>query len=228
MNIYKSVKNSIICSIAITLILILISSIFLWLNNDSNPIKNGFTLIGNYFSGITTLTAAYIASLLFNDWRNPHKATFYTNECKSIINCYKDLLSSKRKLSILEQQVMEIIYSDNGLNKLNPNILSPEKKIKLNTFNNEIKKETEYLFEQLTKISSETIMISTLTEDNNFLIEIINLDISLTKSFQKILDDLPENMPYERFNILKEANKNNYLSDKGKELIRKIKTLGNV
>ena len=123
---------------------------------------------------------------------------------------------------------MEIIYSDNGLNKLNPNFLSPEKKIKLNTFNNEIKKETEYLFEQLTKISSETIMISNLTEDNNYLIEIINLDISLTKSFQKILEDLPENMPYERFNILKEANKNNYLFDQGKELIRKIKRLGNV
>lgn len=228
MHIYKSVKKSILCSLTLTSILILLFSIFLWLYNDENPIKNGFTLMGSYFSGITTLTAAYIASLLFNDWRNPHKANFYTNECKSIINCYKELLSIKRNLSILEKQTMEIIYSDNGLAKINPSFLSSEKKLKLQTLNIKIKNETELLFEELTKISSETIMISALTEDSNYLIELINLDNSLTESYQKLLEDLPRNMPYERFNNLQEANKNNYLFIEGKELIKRIKALGKV
>lgn len=228
MNIYKSVQKSIFFSLVLTISLILTFTLFLWLNNYKNPIMSSFTLMGNYFGGLTTLTAAYIASLLFNDWRNPHKATFYTNECKTIINCYKDLLSSKRKLSILEKQVIDVIYSDNGLDKLNVNFLSAEKKLKLKTLNNEIKKETEVLFENLTKMSSEIIMLSTLTDDNNYMIDSINLEISLTKSYQNLLEELPINMPYERFNNLQKANKNNYLFREGTDLIKRIKKLGNV
>lgn len=228
MNIYKSVISSILYSLFITLVIIFFSSIFLWLSDDETPIKTGFNLIGNYFGGITTLTAAYIASLLFNDWRNPHKATFYTNECKTIINCYKELLSSRRKLSVLEGQINDVIYSDNGLKKINPNILSTERKLKLKALNKEIEKEVESLFELLTKMSSEIIMLSTLTEDDTYLIENVKLEINLTNSYKKLLDEIPENMPYERFNNLQEANKNNFLLIEGKELIKKIKVLGKV
>lgn len=193
-----------------------------------SPLKDAISTTGDYFGGIAALAAAYIASLLFTDWRNPHKATFYTNECKTIINYYKELLTNKRKLAILESHVMELIYSKNGLKKINPNILNKDVRIQLDELNNEIVSEVKTLFSLITKISSELSMLTSLTEDHEYLIECINLQTSLTNSYKKIINCNAVNQPYEIFNILQEANKNNYLFVQGTTLIWKIKNLGEV
>lgn len=68
-DIQKKVKCVIGLTIALIIILVVCSVIYLGCNKDSNPIVNSLTLIGGYAGAITTLAAAYIASLLYVDWR---------------------------------------------------------------------------------------------------------------------------------------------------------------
>lgn len=227
----KNISQTIIFICCLVVIPVFCFSFFLYSKADLKYyeiLDKSFTATFGFFGGAATLAAAYIASLLFNDWRKPHKATFYSNECKNVINCYKDLLINKRKLSILESQVKELIYSNNGLKKINPNFLSKEAKVQLTVLNNEIEKEIEALFTSLTKMVAELSMLSSLTEDHEYLIECISLQISLTKSYKEILYCNNIDQPYEIFDKLQEANKNNYLFIQGKTLISKIKILGEV
>lgn len=69
-DIQQKIKCIVGCAFALIIILIVCSVIYLGCNNDSNPIVNSLTLIGSYVGAIATLAAAYIASLLFNDWKS--------------------------------------------------------------------------------------------------------------------------------------------------------------
>ncbi|MFC6053866.1 hypothetical protein A6M14_09715 [Acinetobacter sp. Ac_877] len=73
MNIQKKIKCIIACTIALIIVLIISSIIYLGCSKDSSPVINSLTLIGGYVGAITTLAAAYIASLLYVDWRSQIK-----------------------------------------------------------------------------------------------------------------------------------------------------------
>lgn len=65
-----SKASNIIClSIAITIISAVGSIIYLGCQKNPTPILSSLTLIGSFIGAFATLIAAYIASLLFNDWR---------------------------------------------------------------------------------------------------------------------------------------------------------------
>ena len=72
-DIQEKIKSVLGCAIALILTLIVSSIIYLGCNEGDGAIINSLSLIRNYIGAITTLTAAYIASLLFNDWRDQVK-----------------------------------------------------------------------------------------------------------------------------------------------------------
>ncbi len=77
------------------LTLIVSSIIYLGCNESDGAIINSLSFIGNYVGAITTLIAAYIASLLYNDWRKPIILEKISIEQKDIY-----LLSRKMKRNV--------------------------------------------------------------------------------------------------------------------------------
>lgn len=67
------IKDKILNCFAIAFISLLFLFAFTWIifdfQSSANSLKDTWTIVSSLFGGIATLTAAYIASLLFNDWR---------------------------------------------------------------------------------------------------------------------------------------------------------------
>ena len=69
---------------------------FTWIIFDfqksSNSLKDSWAIVSSLFGGFATLTAAYIASKLFNDWGEQHNKTVIADVAKQIlINVNDDL-----------------------------------------------------------------------------------------------------------------------------------------
>lgn len=68
-----NIQDSVIKTIAITFIVILFLFAFTWIIFDfqgsSNSLKDTWGIVSSLFGGMATLAAAYIASILFNDWK---------------------------------------------------------------------------------------------------------------------------------------------------------------
>lgn len=82
------IKSKVSKSIAICFIGLLFTFAFTWIIFDfqksSNSLKDTWTIITSLFSGITTLLAAYIATLLFNDWKEQHNKQILAFEAKKL------------------------------------------------------------------------------------------------------------------------------------------------
>ena len=67
------IKEKILNCFAIAFVSTLFIFAFTWIifdfQNSDNTLKDTWGIVSSLFGGITTLIAAYIASLLFNDWR---------------------------------------------------------------------------------------------------------------------------------------------------------------
>lgn len=189
---------------------------------------NHLSALGSLLSAGATIFAAFTAYWLYNDWRDPHQATFYANECKSIINFYKNLLLLQRKLSLQEKEIEKIISKENGVDKKQPTFLSSTEKSKLRELNKQVNLNISELFDVLDRMSSELIMLAYLTQDPEYMVDSINLESSLTKSYIKPFEENNEGTPYAKFNELQKANRNNFLIVQGAELITRIKKLGKI
>lgn len=70
------IKSKILKSLALCFIGLLFTFAFTWIVFDfqksSDGLKDTWAIVASIFSGFCTLVAAYIASLLFNDWRVQH------------------------------------------------------------------------------------------------------------------------------------------------------------
>lgn len=86
-EIKKDVMQVIYIAFAITSILIVVAILFFGCSGNSEPIKSAFSLMGNYVGGITTLAAAYIASLLFNNWREQHNKQVDSDFIMKLYDC---------------------------------------------------------------------------------------------------------------------------------------------
>lgn len=89
-DIQEKIKCVVGCVFSLIVILIVCSIVYLGCNKNSNPIINSLTLIGSYVGAIATLAAAYIASLLFNDWRVQHDKIIEKELLVKIINDYEN------------------------------------------------------------------------------------------------------------------------------------------
>lgn len=86
-----SKAGNIICiSIAFTIISAVGSIIYLGCQKNPTPILSSLTLIGSFIGAFATLIAAYIASLLFNDWRKQHNKQVLAFEAKETFHLFHD------------------------------------------------------------------------------------------------------------------------------------------
>lgn len=73
MRIKDSVSNVLSISFVALLFLLAFTWIVFDFNNSSSSLKDTLSIVSSFFGGITTLIAAYIASLLFNDWKEAQR-----------------------------------------------------------------------------------------------------------------------------------------------------------
>lgn len=92
----------------ITIFLMAFIFILLHHTDSSATLKDTWTVFGGYFGGFATLTAAYIASKLFNDWRDLHNKQIY-----------KDLaLRIKKNSENLDNNLILISYEISRISEL--------------------------------------------------------------------------------------------------------------
>ncbi|MER8125632.1 hypothetical protein ABS238_02595 [Acinetobacter nosocomialis] len=92
-----------LCSIITIFIFGVIYYLMLNDNNSVGIIKESLTLTASFFGGIATLAAAYIATILFNDWR--HQASFdlkkfHVNEISFLLALSYDDLHKMKEILI--------------------------------------------------------------------------------------------------------------------------------
>lgn len=96
----RSMKlNNLISNIAaITFISLLFIFALTWIifdfNDSSSALKDTWSIIGSVFGGFATLVAAYIASQLFNDWKEQHNKQVKNDFALRTYNQFKKSESS--------------------------------------------------------------------------------------------------------------------------------------
>lgn len=81
MDIKSLVSNVIAICILILLFLLAFTWIFFDFYKTSSSLKDSLSIVGSLFGGIATLAAAYIASKLFNDWKEQHNKNIEAQLC---------------------------------------------------------------------------------------------------------------------------------------------------
>ncbi|MFW1848217.1 hypothetical protein [Acinetobacter oleivorans] len=183
---------------------------------------------GSILSAIATVYATFIAIKLYADWKDPHQANFYVNECKNVLDIYKQLHLCQRNLNILELELLNLISSEDGLGIRNKSDFTEDELERLKTLNNLVDVGIDSLYTKISELQAEIIMLSALTEDHEFLIQSISLEASLTRSY-KVPREVDSSLDvFEKCKKLEIANQNNYLIVQGKELIQKAKEWGKI
>ncbi|EPQ1204224.1 hypothetical protein ACT4VK_08835 [Acinetobacter baumannii] len=189
---------------------------------------DSISAFGSILSAIATIYATFIAIKLYADWKDPHKASFYVNECKSVLDIYKQLHLCQRNLSILELELFNLISTKNGLDIREESDFTEDELERLKTLNNLVDAGIDSLYTKISELQAEILMLAALTEDPEFLIQSISLEASLTRSY-KVPREVDSNLnTLEKAKRLKIANQNNYLIVQGKELIQKAKEWGKI
>lgn len=110
-----------------TVVYILFWVLFLCLDSP-NAAKEALNILGNYFGGIATLWAAFIAAYLFNDWRVQEKTVFIRNVAYETSNLVLTLFN------IMQGYIGE---KENLLNQIMP--IQSQITLKLAILNKQIK-----------------------------------------------------------------------------------------
>lgn len=150
-----NIRNFVAKTLAITFIILLFLFAFTWIifdfQNSSDSIKDTWIIVSSLFSGIATLAAAYIATQLFNDWREQHNKTILANEAKVV---FKKLSNSFLLLSTYQQTVRRLLGQ-------NTTFTMPQVRGSLGPlvdFNQEMTVDLKY-FEDLAQLSQITPLI---------------------------------------------------------------------
>ncbi|OTG85514.1 hypothetical protein B9T31_12035 [Acinetobacter sp. ANC 4558] len=100
-SIKKKVSQVITTAIGWILLLIISATLYFKSIGNSGPLVAALSLVGNYAGAIATLAAAYIASLLFNDWRKMHRANYISATCERLKNSILSIDSEIYDLKII-------------------------------------------------------------------------------------------------------------------------------
>lgn len=104
-------------------------------NLSTQPLKDALSITASFFGGFATLTAAYIASRLFNDWREQHNKNIDSQLCLKAFDFIQNA-----EISLTEIRRFMTHY-----------ILSNSKQIFISEFNENI--------EKLEKIADDTSIV---------------------------------------------------------------------
>lgn len=168
-------KNIVVNALAIVLIATLFVLAFTWIiidyNGSSESLKDAWDITGSFFGGITTLLAAYIASRLFNDWRDQHKVNFYEK-------FYYDFRDKAFYLNEAYRPIKEILLDKNN------DIQDPDLLKRYSTLKSDFMVKADYVIQIL----------------DDFLYLIKNDDDSLFNTFVIYRNDLSETMAFFQIN----------------------------
>ncbi|RZG76656.1 hypothetical protein [Acinetobacter sp. WCHAc060025] len=86
MTLKDSVQTAILIVGFFSLLIFGVSYYFILIDPDSSnhPLKESLSITASFFGGFATLTAAYIASKLFNDWKDTHNKNIDAQLCMRI------------------------------------------------------------------------------------------------------------------------------------------------
>lgn len=116
MTLKDSVQTAILVVGFFSLLVFGASYYFVLIDPDSSnyPLKEALSITASFFGGFATLTAAFIGSKLFNDWRHQHKAAFYEKYYydlrNSVFEVYKSYLNLKTFLLDKYNQELNEVY----------------------------------------------------------------------------------------------------------------------
>ncbi|UUS56246.1 hypothetical protein MST16_08905 [Acinetobacter sp. YH16040_T] len=158
----SDIQNKIINIIAITMAISFFCFASSWIlfefKGSSNSLKDTWSIVSSLFSGGAALIAAYIASLLFNDWKEQHNKSILSNEAKIIFRKISEsyLLLATYNKSLDRMLGNSVAFSINDIH----NSMEP-----LVSFNQEIIVDLKY-FEDL---SSESKLNNMIKAYNNLV-----------------------------------------------------------
>lgn len=150
MDLKNLVPNIISVCILILLFLIAFTWIIFEFSNSSNSLKDSLSIVSSLFGGIATLAAAYVGSMLFNDWKEQHNKTV-------ISSLSQDLLIT------ISKDIELIVNIFSFVKGKDPNIPLTNEKILLELLN-----KIEDVNKNCMLISSKALTIYDLTNDEDF------------------------------------------------------------
>ena len=182
-DIKNDVKKAIYFVFAIILILIVLTTLVFGCSGDLTPIKSALSLMGNYVGGITTLAAAYIASLLFNDWRGVHKAQHISLTCEKL----KDsILNLNSKIFDLEIILDSTDFLRDGLHIA---FVTNDKKDEIRNLIPSIKSSCKQITHDIRHLESEILSLKYISMDAFIKINLLYSDLNKTVdiNYKKVL-----------------------------------------
>ena len=104
----KTIVNALAVTVIATLFFFALTFILFDFFKAGSSLKDAWATLGSFFGGITTLVAAYVATKLFNDWRDQEKIIFLRNVAYETSNLILTLFNimqgySGEKESLLNQ-----------------------------------------------------------------------------------------------------------------------------
>lgn len=115
MSLKNLVSNTIATCILILLFLIAFTWIIFDFNQSSSSLKDSFSIVSSLFGGIATLAAAYIASRLFNDWKEQQRHINSSEFARIVMSSYKEFdryFTGLNDLLIDELELVKIWEAD--------------------------------------------------------------------------------------------------------------------
>lgn len=208
MDIKSLVSNIVAICILILLFLMAFTWIIFEFNSHSSSLKDSLSIVSSLFGGIAALAAAYIASRLFNDWKEQHNKQILASEAKDnfkLIHKERDFIFqlkftcedlSQNKLTEKVSWDSFATVFENGLINLyniNKDIMSSFYflskgqdiyKLMLD-YHSEIEKVANFLFNEQAKPYSQTTFIT-----SQMAIEVLELMQGIETKNSDVLDGL--------------------------------------
>lgn len=219
------------CTIILLLFFFFFSSswIVVHIQDPENSFKAAMELTISFLGPISTIFAAIIATFLFNDWKDQHKANFYVNECKEIINEYKKFITIAQNLKSLESKLATLILNDSQKAR-QPILLQPKEIEAIYKINKEASEHRDLLNLSFEKMNNAVHVLNILNENEDLRDGREEFFKSITKNYLPLFDFKPiEKQPYEMFNTLKKVNPRLMtVIQSSEKFISEIKKIGNI
>lgn len=120
-----------ICGISTILIFFLTNQLLL-VDTKGQTFKDSLSITGSFFGGIATLAAAYIATLLFNDWKEPYYQEKLDECIENIYKVSSDLLNYHTSTYLKKIGNINCLISEKSV------LISNNNQIEINKFYDEI------------------------------------------------------------------------------------------
>ncbi|WP_347472705.1 hypothetical protein ABEF81_08545 [Acinetobacter thermotolerans] len=87
----------------------LFAFIFYLYGGERSVLEDALSMTASFFGGIATLVAAYVATQLFNDWRDQHRAAYISSVGDNVSNMLSDIFQKiiELDLVILNSEVIK-------------------------------------------------------------------------------------------------------------------------